>query len=643
MKGIFPQSLRKAHRSATWLQRFLFFLLLILSLLVFMAAAVSWPRSSQKGDWVQVAWPMGGRFWYLEAWSCKSVFHCRFAILQRQRFISGYKPWPSWIDYGSEAVTDELYETAFRRVGFGRFVLASFSNTMYVHAGYVHAGLYQEETNSVLIPMRTWDWAVAAPHWFVLILAMIVPGVWIRRFMYERRRRLRYKAMLCRDCGYDLRASPQRCPECGIAVVPHASGYAVLHASGRMPWFVMVMLGLGVSLIVVLGWFAPSRGSLSATIRSKQVAQIPIVFDLSIANAGTVPFYYWCGGPDQYPAARYFRAIVRNSMGQVRAYPLSNGQYEQGSGSILSITPGKTVSLPAAMEPLPLGTYTLLAIVGQPDMGYPTHHPNVNRLWPAVSVAMDQQIEVQEDQAAALVIESDLISRVRASEPFAKHLSIELGSGMPKVIAAMMADLASTDHKTVSTATIALRNLRQGFPADLGMHIKRATDRLLNQDPLPGNTLANLCYLAQREGSDASLDAVLACVRAPRHSWGDQQVWQLQELRQFKQPRAIEATRTFLDDPDPRWRFRAAYLLAVHRDPKALEILLASLDNPDNSEKSNVFYCLEYYYLDDPRVKAAAEKYLNGSDVQLRSPAQRLLGEISKRATARAATSRGGS
>jgi hypothetical protein len=53
---------------------------------------------------------------------------------------------------------------------------------------------------------------VAVPHWFAFVLMAIVPSVWIWRMRAAQRRRL---AGLCPACGYDLRGTPDRCPECG--------------------------------------------------------------------------------------------------------------------------------------------------------------------------------------------------------------------------------------------------------------------------------------------------------------------------------------------------------------------------------------------------------------------------------------------
>lgn len=53
------------------------------------------------------------------------------------------------------------------------------------------------------------------PYWPLVLGSTILPGLWLRRSMRQRRRR---HLGLCPLCGYDLRASPQRCPECGTPV-----------------------------------------------------------------------------------------------------------------------------------------------------------------------------------------------------------------------------------------------------------------------------------------------------------------------------------------------------------------------------------------------------------------------------------------
>jgi hypothetical protein len=55
---------------------------------------------------------------------------------------------------------------------------------------------------------------VTIPIWAIAWLAAIAPAFALKRYVVRRRRRQRGE---CLDCGYDLRASPGRCPECGNA------------------------------------------------------------------------------------------------------------------------------------------------------------------------------------------------------------------------------------------------------------------------------------------------------------------------------------------------------------------------------------------------------------------------------------------
>lgn len=55
-------------------------------------------------------------------------------------------------------------------------------------------------------------WMAAVPFWVPMGVLMVMPALWARRWWVIRRRR---RLGLCAQCGYDLRATPGQCPECG--------------------------------------------------------------------------------------------------------------------------------------------------------------------------------------------------------------------------------------------------------------------------------------------------------------------------------------------------------------------------------------------------------------------------------------------
>jgi hypothetical protein len=78
---------------------------------------------------------------------------------------------------------------------------------------------------------------IGMPHWMLGLLLAIPPALWLRR-----RGTHRPIPGLCPACGYDLRATPDRCPECGECPpryqrdeTPRAQSAAVASTSVKPP------------------------------------------------------------------------------------------------------------------------------------------------------------------------------------------------------------------------------------------------------------------------------------------------------------------------------------------------------------------------------------------------------------------------
>jgi hypothetical protein len=118
----------------------------------------------------------------------------------RFEFAAGGRPWEVWASGSDLSVWTS---TAARQPG-ERFHHSTFWGVPGVSVAITPS---RQRANQMIFL------DVAVP--IVALLASVLPTAYVERARRRRARRRSAARGQCARCGYDLRASPERCPECG--------------------------------------------------------------------------------------------------------------------------------------------------------------------------------------------------------------------------------------------------------------------------------------------------------------------------------------------------------------------------------------------------------------------------------------------
>jgi hypothetical protein len=199
-----------AHGKLTILRRRLFTILSVLSLLLCLATLILWVRSYRYGEGVRYTLP-SLRNWRVQSLRGQLGFATGVEEPSLQVWANFPVGWSRWSDPARLRLTDQEFSEAHSPSARRRSVWFLGFGFHFLH--------------SVRYPFHD----IAVPHWFLALLFAILPPLHLRAILRSRR----HGPGLCRKCGYDLRAIPDRCPECGTVISKDTTVKCLPHSAVR--------------------------------------------------------------------------------------------------------------------------------------------------------------------------------------------------------------------------------------------------------------------------------------------------------------------------------------------------------------------------------------------------------------------------
>lgn len=132
----------------------------------------------------------------------------------------------SGVEWSSGGTTEKVSVHRSRHESYMKSIGAKGTLGFWLSARMVspNAGRSPNPGSKAPLPLQP-TWIISVPYWFLVLLTGFLPALWFYRWWR------RPPAGHCSVCGYDLRASKERCPECGTPIM--ASSHELTTLTGE--------------------------------------------------------------------------------------------------------------------------------------------------------------------------------------------------------------------------------------------------------------------------------------------------------------------------------------------------------------------------------------------------------------------------